>query len=172
MSNEQISSVWFLAPDLEDLDAEIARIRAIIRETKLEAQEGTEQSSESWHDNYVFEESQRQLKMYLNHLGGLSKARERAEVISAPTSPEEVTIGTTVSFRIEEERISDTFSIGSYMVFDRLRELDFISYETPIASILMGAKVGDVRSGVVAGRTKTLLIQSITSAESLLSQFA
>ena len=52
---------FFLQPDLESLDAQITLMQSRIRAVKLEAQEGTEQSSESWHDNYVFEESQRQL---------------------------------------------------------------------------------------------------------------
>lgn len=163
-----ISPVFFLAKDLVALDHEIAKIQEQIRETKLAAQEGTEQSSESWHDNYVFEEAQRQLKMLLNHLGGLSKARERASLVSPPVEPSTVEIGTTVTFRIEEEKRTDTFSIGSYIVFDELRDADFISYETPVAAALIGARVGDVRRGQIAGSVRSFSVIAIKSAASLL----
>lgn len=168
MTNDQVTPCYFLAPDLEDLKLEIARVREHIQETKLASQEGTEQSSESWHDNYIFEEAQRQLKMMLNHLGGLSKALERAVEVEPPENPDTVEIGTTVTFLITDERRTDTFSIGSYMVFDQMRELDFISYETPIATILSGAKVGDERTGVVGGKEKTLIVREIKSASALL----
>lgn len=168
MTNDQVTPCYFLAPDLEDLKSEIDRVREHIQETKLASQEGTEQSSESWHDNYIFEEAQRQLKMMLNHLGGLSKALERAVEVVPPENPESVEIGTTVTFFITDERRADTFSIGSYMVFDQLRDLDFISYETPIAMILSGAKVGDERTGIVGGKEKTLVVREIKSAAPLL----
>jgi transcription elongation GreA/GreB family factor len=168
MPEPTASPVFFLAKDLAALDQEIIKIQEQIRETKLAAQEGTEQSSESWHDNYVFEEAQRQLKMLLNHLGGLSKARERATLVEPPVEPLAVEIGTTVTFRIEEEERTDTFSIGSYIVFDELRDVDFISYETPVASTLLGAKVGDVRVGQIAGSARSFLIISIKSAAPLL----
>lgn len=159
---------FFLQDDLDALDVEIERVREQIRVAKAAGQEGTEQSSESWHDNYIFEEAQRQLKMFLNHLGGLSRARERAELVMPPPAPSQVEIGTTVTFRIEEDRHVDTFSIGSYMVFDRLRDLDFISYETPIARILLGASVGETRSGEVGGRTKSLTVIALASASEIL----
>lgn len=65
---------------------------------KHEAGESVEQSSESWHDNFTFEESQRQLHMLLNHLGGLSIQCERAVLVEIPTRPERVEIGTRVLF--------------------------------------------------------------------------
>ena len=170
MTNEQLSPCFFLYPDLEDLNLEIERVQEHIRETKLASQEGTEQSSESWHDNYIFEEAQRQLKMLMNHLGGLSRSLERSVVVDPPDTPECVEIGATVTFFIKEERRSDTFSIGSYMVFDRLRDLDFISYETPIAVILNGARVGDERVGEIGGKPVTLVVQDIRSAQSLLPE--
>lgn len=159
---------YFLKADLDALDVEIDRVREQIRVAKAAGQEGTEQSSESWHDNYIFEEAQRQLKMFLNHLGGLSRARERAVLVDLPENPVKVEIGTTVKFRIEQDRRTDTFSIGSYMVFDELRDLDFISYETPIARILLGAIVGETRSGDVGGRPKELTVLELSSARQLL----
>lgn len=163
MSAEQIQFL-FLKSDLDWLDGEIERIRRLVREAKELGQESTEQSSESWHDNYNFEESQRQLKMFLNMLGGLSKAKEFAVIVTPKDEPVRVGVGTHVAFRQQQilpgERLGngwdDEFSIGSYMVSDALRELDFISYETPIGQALLGAGVGDERR-VSIGREEFLL---------------
>jgi transcription elongation GreA/GreB family factor len=165
----EIAPVWFLEFDLRRLDEEIDRIREHIREIKLQGQESTEQSSESWHDNYNFEESQRQLRMFLNHLGGLSKARERAQLVEPPENPNVVTIGVTVTFRDRQTGMVDTFSIGSYTVSNELREHDFISYESPIALALQRLEVGHVRTARVGDRDRTYEVLSISSAAPLLA---
>ena len=153
---------FFLQPDLESLDAQIAAMQSQIRSVKLEAQEGTEQSSESWHDNYVFEESQRQLKMLLNLLGGLSNARENAKLVEPPADPQSVEIGTTVEFLMNGQL--DVISIGSYMVSGSLRDRDFVSYEAPLAVCLLGLKPGETRLADLNGRAVGVEIRSITTA--------
>lgn len=160
----EVPPTLFLQLDLDWLDHQIEHVRAMIRQVKLQGQESTEQSSESWHDNYNFEESQRQLKMLMNHLGGLSKARERAIVVEPLEFPTVVDVGTTVTFVDLQSGSSDTFSIGSYMVSDDLRELDFISYETPVAEVLRGLAVGESRVGKVGGHDREFRVTAIDSA--------
>lgn len=167
-SPNDATPVWFLEFDLLRLDEEIHRVREHIREIKLQGQESTEQSSESWHDNYNFEESQRQLRMFLNHLGGLSKARERAEIVMPPDQPTVVAVGVTVTFRDTADGRVDTFSIGSYSVSSELRDHDFISYESPIAQALLGLEVGESRTSRVANKDCTYEVISLESATPLL----
>lgn len=152
----------FLHPDLDALDAQIEALKSQIRAVKLEAQEGTEQSSESWHDNYVFEESQRQLKMLLNLLGGLSNARENAVLTAPPGDPQTVEVGTTVEFLMNGQL--DAISIGSFMVSESLRARDFVSYEAPLAVCLLGLKPGETRLADLNGRAVEVEIRSVTTA--------
>ena len=154
----------FLQFDLDALDAEIKVAREEIRRVKLEANESNEQSSESWHDNYTFEESQRQLKMLLNLLGGLSKARERSQVVTPKDNPNVTDIGTTVTFVDNDNRFSDEISIGSYMVSKKLMDLDFVSYESPLGALLLGSTVGDTRVGKVGNRELNVTITGISDA--------
>ena len=135
----------FLQPDLDALDEDILKCRALIKEAKELGQEAPEQSSESWHDNYNFEESQRQLKMHLNNLGRLSNAREKAEIISPPTEFSSVDVGAQVEFKVlGTEKILDAH-VGSYLVGEINREKGFMSYDAPRVAGLMGGKVGDTR---------------------------
>lgn len=169
---ERAPEFLFLEQDLSALDQEIERVRGLIREAKEMGQESTEQSSESWHDNYNFEESQRQLRMYLNMLGGLSKAREHARIVSPPPSTDTVAIGCRVRFEqcvvLPDGRtrgsFEDEFSIGSYMVGDQLREQGFISYDTPIGRALIGSRVGDVVDADIGGQKNRLVLLAIESA--------
>jgi len=142
----------------------------MIREIKALSTESTEQSSESWHDNYNFEESQRQLKMLLNHLGGLSNASERSVVVELPEQPDVVEVGVRVEFKNLSSNHVDTFNIGSYYVSDELRDLDFISYDTPIARALLGARVGDQRTAKIGGREVQLEVIALESVRPYLPE--
>ena len=135
----------FLQPDLDALDEDIVKCRALIKEAKDLGQEATEQSSESWHDNYNFEESQRQLKMHLNNLGRLSNAREKAEIVSPPAEFSIVDVGALVEFKILGTEKTFEAHVGSYLVGEINREKGFMSYDAPRVAGLMGGKVGDTR---------------------------
>lgn len=162
--NETPPPTLFLQFDLDALDSEINETREEIRRVKLEANESNEQSSESWHDNYTFEETQRQLKMLLNLLGGLSKARERSQVVIPNANPTVAGVGTTVAFVDNEKRYSDEISIGSYMVSKALMDLDFVSYESPLGALLLGSVVGETRIGKVGNREMNVTVTGISDA--------
>jgi transcription elongation GreA/GreB family factor len=121
------------------------KCRALIKEAKDLGQEATEQSSESWHDNYNFEESQRQLKMHLNNLGRLSNAREKAEIVSPPAEFSIVDVGALVEFKILGTEKTFDAHVGSYLVGEINREKGFMSYDAPRVAGLMGGKIGDTR---------------------------
>jgi len=133
----------FLAIDLVWLDNQINEGREQIRIAKELGQESTEQSSESWHDNYNFEESQRQLKMLLNNLGRLSNAREKAELVEPIPNPDLVTVGCVVQVRGDASSKVWELNIGSFMVSDKMRNLGMMSYESPAVSNLVGRRIGD-----------------------------
>jgi len=135
---------YFLQQDLNDLDVQIELIRGLIKEAKELGQESTEQSSESWHDNYNFEESQRNLRMHQNTLGGLSNAREKALVVTPSQNPVTVEVGCQVTLKVVGTDRSYDMHVGSYMVCNELRERGFVSYDAAALSGLMGKKVGEV----------------------------
>lgn len=136
----------FLQTDLDALDKDIEHCQGLIREAKAMGQEATEQSSETWHDNYNFEEAQRQLKMHMNILGGLSSAREKSEVVQSPENPLFVDVGVTVYFEVCETGEVENVKIGSYRVSEENRLKGFISYEAPRVSGLMAGKVGEIKN--------------------------
>jgi thymidylate kinase/transcription elongation GreA/GreB family factor len=133
----------FLQADLIALEADIEHCQGLIKEAKEMGQEATEQSSESWHDNYNFEESQRLLKMHMNNLGRLSNAKEKAEVVVPGDTFDAVAVGAAVEFSIVGSERVEKVHIGSYLVGEENRAKGFMSYDAPRVAGLLGAKVGD-----------------------------
>ena len=153
------ASQKFLFADLEALDADIVQNQAHIKEAKEMGQEATEQSSESWHDNYNFEESQRQLKMHMNNLGRLSNMREKAEVVTPAENPLTVEVGTHVHYTIVGAAGVESVHVGSFAVGEVNRAKGFISYDAPRVAGLIGGKRGDTRTiRLDAGDTPVVIV--------------
>ena len=88
--------------------------------------------------------------MLLNHLGGLSNAREHAEIVEPDESSSVVAVGKRVKLRMNGSE--DEIYIGSYMVGRRLRELEYVSYEAPLAAGLLGASASEKRTVEIGGK--------------------
>ena len=158
-AKEGPASRKFLIADLEALDADIVQNQAHIKEAKDMGQEATEQSSESWHDNYNFEESQRQLKMHMNNLGRLSNMREKAEVVTPVEDPLSVEVGTHVHYTIVGAEGVESVHVGSFAVGEVNRAKGFISYDAPRVAGLIGGKRGDTRTiRLDAGDTPVVIV--------------
>ena len=139
----EIANRKFLQSDLIALEADIEHCQRLIKEAKEMGQEATEQSSESWHDNYNFEESQRLLKMHMNNLGRLSNAKEKAEIVVPSEVFDVVAVGAAVEFVVAGSGRTEKIHIGSYLVGEENRVKGFMSYDAPRVAGLLGAKVGD-----------------------------
>ncbi len=157
----ELSPIYFLQDDLKALQDAIDVVRAQIRQVKAESAESVEQSSESWHDNYTFEDAQRQLRMLLNQLGGLSRALERAQLVEPPSDPQKGDVGVLVRFHDETTDALDEVLLGSSMVGPRLSALGCVSYQSPLGALLYGARVGDVRRGRVGAREMHVVILAL-----------
>jgi len=155
----------FLQDDLDALDADIIQNQGHIKEAKDMGQEATEQSSESWHDNYNFEESQRQLKMHMNNLGRLSNMREKAKLVIPVENPETVDVAVHVFYKIVGTEEIDSVHVGSFTVGDINRKKGFVSYDAPRVMGLIGGKVGDIRMIRLDGGDAEVLIVDIKKSE-------
>jgi thymidylate kinase/transcription elongation GreA/GreB family factor len=151
----------FLQSDLDALDVGIEQCKVLIKEAKEMGQEAAEQSSESWHDNYNFEESQRLLKMYMNNLGSLSNAREKAVLVSPAEEMTTASVGATVEFTVAGYDRTETVHIGSYLVGEENRAKGFMSYDAPRIAGLIGGAVGDTRQIQLDAGLTDVVIKSI-----------
>lgn len=149
----------FLKNDLEALDKEISDILSKIRSLKKEKKLSVEQTSETWHDNFMFEDSARQINMYVNQLEDLIKLKENIKIVEQPKNKNKIGIGSIVIVKDENEKMK-TFKIGSYMVFDK-SDKNIISYKSPIANVLLKSKIGKIVKLKIKDKQKTFEILEI-----------
>ena len=98
--------------------------------------------SSDWHDNFPFEQANRDFELYSSMRALIKRQLENREIIKPRENTEEVGIGNQVAVILEDEKEPETFTILG--VSDATVKSDWISYESPLGSSLMGKKVGDV----------------------------
>src|SRR3990167_3268103 len=100
---------FFLEPDLRAFKAQIEELRVRTNETLVDMSEGTRQSSETWHDNYLFEEGQRQWKMWATQLQEWEAILDKTEVVAPAALSDKVGIGSEVIMTDQESGQQKTY---------------------------------------------------------------
>jgi transcription elongation GreA/GreB family factor len=118
-----------------------------------------QQTSETWHDNFMFEDSARQINMYSSRLEELIKLKEKIKIVDPPKNKNKISIGSTIVIKDENEKIK-TFKIGSYMVLKN-NDKNTISYKSPIAATLLKAKIGKIVKLKIGDKEKTFEVLEI-----------
>lgn len=151
---------WFLREDLRALEARIEELRQLIREIGKEMGASCQEGAETFHDNFAFEDGERNQRMWAEQVRRLTHIRRDARLVDPPPNGGRVGLGRTVTFRDLESGQVQTLTIGSYMSFGE-RASDAVSYAAPLARILIGAEVGEEPEGVVRGQTRSVEILQI-----------
>jgi len=153
---------YFLQEDFEALNRTIRDLDKKIKDILQQAGDACKQGADTWHDNFEYEEIQRQAVMWSNRLKELVALRAKAQIITPCSSNEEVLIGKIVTIEDCDTKEKMRFQIGSYMTFKGNREtVESISYAAPLANILIGAKEGEIKEGVIGGKYKRFKILKI-----------
>ena len=153
-----MDSLFFLQDDYEALQREIVLLTRRISEVGREMGRSCEEGAETFHDNFAFEDGERQFRMWTRRLRDLVHIRAAARVVQVSMEPERVAIGTTAAVLDLGTGRTSSYLIGSYMNFN---SNGAISYLSPLARLLLGAAPGDVRSGDVAGRYRAFEIVEV-----------
>jgi len=145
----------------QDYDALVRKKVSLILELRTSGQdigEAGQQSSETWHDNAPLEVAQREFERLHKRLEEIDKIVQGAEIVQVETVATTCAgIGSEVTFRNQDGK-EQTVKIGSYVPEEGSIS---VSYVAPIAKMLLGAHVGDIVEGKVAGRDVELEIMKI-----------
>ncbi|MFH2062588.1 MAG: hypothetical protein ABIJ46_00330, partial [bacterium] len=87
---------FFFSEDYDHLGRQVADLKEKIRAAYADAADSAEQSSETWHDNFGFEDGQRQIMMLGHQLEKLAGVMNRAELLEHRPAGKRVEIGSTV----------------------------------------------------------------------------
>jgi transcription elongation GreA/GreB family factor len=138
------TSFLFLRKDYLALEKNIDALKNNLKTVGFEVGEMSHQSSETWHDNYGFEEADRERKRLAGTLEELKKVYAQAEVVEPSSHAEKVSLGSRVMIQNIDTHEEKIVVVGSYMVLEKTDPNEF-SYAAPFVAPLMGAAVGEIR---------------------------
>ena len=130
----------------KDYDALVAKIEELGHDMWVSGQEKglwANQSAETWHDNFGYEQEQQHQWALSERAESLVEIKNHAEIVERRV-PGEVDIGAQVTIEDAGTGEKRTFVVGSYQVLDQQHENE-ISYAAPLARPFMGAAVGEER---------------------------
>lgn len=149
---------YFLEEDLKILDEQIERLTRKIKEIGKEMGESCQEGAETYHDNFAYEDGERQQTMWIKRVNELLKIRNAARIVRVGESAGHVGIGRIAVLVDQDTGAEKTICVSSFMTFNGENT---VSYEAPLARMIMGAEVGDVRSGMLGGKKKIFEIVEI-----------
>lgn len=122
--------------------------------------EATSQSSETWHDNPLFDDVILRSKLSIERISKLKDIIENSKIVEIDKKLEEVQIGSYV--RVLDFGVEKKYKIGSYFILDdQKKDCLEISYDSPVGRALMNKRINDEISFVVNNCEKKLRILEI-----------
>jgi transcription elongation GreA/GreB family factor len=148
----------FLPKDYQKLLDQIEKLRGRVKEIGKEMGESCREGAETFHENFAYEDGERQQAMWSQRFRELIRIKERAVIVNMDTKhPNKVTIGKNVTVR-DESDAEETYHIGSYLTFE---DSNSIPYNSPLAKLLIGAKPDEKKTGVIGGVLKSFTVIKI-----------
>ena len=145
-------SHYFIPEDFEALNHKIDALKVEFRRIGGEMGKSCEEGAETFHDNFAYEDGERQLYMLSRRLREMVQIRNNAQIVKPAPGARRVGIGREVTIADLDTGEARTIRIGSYMV---LCSDEAVSYKAPLARLLVGAQQGDVREGRIGGRRRS-----------------
>ena len=99
-----------------------------------------EKCGDGWHDNFAFEELERQDKLLSGEIANVKKILNKSELVAKPQDNSTVQIGHKV--KIKKDNTISTLQISGYNETDIAQNI--YSYNTPLGKALLGAQKKEV----------------------------
>ncbi|MCP4803761.1 MAG: hypothetical protein GY913_07065 [Proteobacteria bacterium] len=114
-----------------------------------------------WHDNFAFEENQRQMHQLARRVRDLERIQALAEEVPVHLeAPPRAFLGAAVTWcYLDEPDVERLVWIGGYD--DGAPERGRISYNSPLGAALVGAREGEEREVLVADRQRRIEVLEI-----------
>lgn len=142
----EVSNFYFLAEDFTKFNAKIENIHNEIVRLGKAIGRSCEVSGETFHDNFDYEECNRQQAMWSEEIKKLNAIKRRIKIINPQDNNSSlVSVGRTITINNNGETME--IKVGSYMTFSP----ESISYDSALVKLIFGAKVGDIRESPIEG---------------------
>ena len=124
-------------------------LEAKLRATSKQKGYAAEVGGNVWHDNFFFEQLEREEQMLSYQLRQVQEVLGRAAIVPTPVQTDVVRIGLAVEVEFADGR-RRVFTIGGYL--ESAPSQGLIAYNTPVGKALIGAEEGETRSYEADGK--------------------
>src|SRR3989344_1952810 len=152
------SKFYFSRRGLTKLHQEIEALEKKLRELQSQTAHVAEAGGDQWHDNASYDSLVIDIRGMDRRLSDAHQCLNQATLVESPTSFDKVTIGTRVKIVRDGEEM--TLKIVGFGESDP--DCDMLAYNTPLASLIMGKRKGEVVDGTIAGRRTEIEILEIS----------
>jgi transcription elongation GreA/GreB family factor len=154
---------YFFREDLRALEEQLEAIKKRVGEIGKEMGESCEEGAETFHDNFTYEEGERQQIMLTKRYSELNSIRQQAIIVAPEPNQGRVAMGRTITIENEETGTQQIFKIGSYRVAKELDEngIRVISYDAPLAKAFIGKQQDDEGTCFIRGKKNNFIIVKI-----------
>jgi len=149
--------LYFTRRGLAKLHAEIERLEKKLQDLQAQTAHVAEVGGDQYHDNASYDLLVIDIRGMDRRLSDAHQALNMAILAEPPTNLIRVTIGTRVKIVRDGEEI--TLEIVGFGESDP--DNDMLAYNTPLASLIMGKRKGEVVTGTIAGRKTEIEILEI-----------
>lgn len=149
---------YFTRRGLAKLHREIEELEKKLQDLQSQTVHVAEVGGDQWHDNASYDLLVIDIRGMDYRLSDAHRALNNAILVDPPTSFDKVTIGTKVKIVRDGEEM--TWEIVGFGESDP--DCDMLAYNTPLASLIMGKRKGEVVSGTIAGKKTEIEVLEIT----------
>jgi len=150
--------LFFTKRGLSKLQAEIEVLEKRLQNLQTQVANVCDVGGNQWHDNASYDALLIDIRGADWRLGQAVQSLKQIELVSPPTNFDRVLIGTRVKISMDGEEM--TFEVAGHGESDD--ELDLISYNTPLVSLIMGKAIGEIATGYIGGKRRELKILEIS----------
>jgi transcription elongation GreA/GreB family factor len=118
--------------------------------------------SSVWHDNFAYEENQRQMHQWACRVSELRTQLAQCALVEPGPLPEEVGVGTCVEL-LQEGGRRERWVIAGWDDGDAAARR--VAYNSPLGRALLGARVGELREVRLGSGVRELEVVAIHAAE-------
>jgi len=158
---ETSERLYFTRRGLAILHNKIEELKEKLRDLESQAAHIAEVSGDQWHDNPTYNSLEIDIRSIDHRIFNERQVLNKAILVEAPINFDRVAIGTKVKISRDSEEI--TLEIAGFGESDPGRNA--IAYNTPLASLIMGRRKGEVVSGIIAGKKTEIEILEIAKRD-------
>jgi len=153
-----MEKLTFTEKGFQKLQLEIESLEKKLRKVQAQTAEAAEIGGNQWHDNASYDNIVIETRGLDSRLSKAHETLNKAQVVATPSRSDLVAIGTSVTIKLRGK--IKTWEIAGFGESDP--DARIISYNTPLASILMGKKKGDIAYGKIGGSETKIEILNIS----------